>query len=276
MALSLAPATAPRPPVNPKLLGRRALARVPMDAALRLQLGGLPGPLPARARDLGMGGLCIATPTRFELSELRRMTLLHPTEKLELDVEGRWQAEVPGRDAFLSGVRFLQLDTKSLDRLWDIVHDQTKYLSRWLSQHSILKALPLADLIQVIHSMRLRDVASGEMLYRQGVRQPGDDSIGVLVTGAVVLERASARGRKVMLGSVGRGDLFGGSALLSGAPPLESAIASEATQCLEISRGSLDFLEGACPSLAADLTSIATKACLERQATALDRAIDRG
>jgi hypothetical protein len=273
MALALAPVLESFS--NPKLLGRRSLARVPMDLALRLHLGGLPGPLPARARDFGMGGLCVATPSRFELSELRRITLLHPTERAELDVEGRWQAEVPGRDAFLSGVRFLQVDAKQLDRLWDLVHDHTKYLSRWLSQQSLLKTLSLSDLIQVIHAMRLRDVASGEMLYRQGVRQPGDDSIAVIVTGTVVLERSTPRGRKVVLGSAGRGQVFGGSALLSGAPPLESAIASEPTHCLEISRSSLDFLESACPSLAADLTSIVTKACLERQAAALDRSVDR-
>lgn len=272
----MALASAPDPRADTKLLlGRRSLARVPMDLALRLHVANLPGPLPARARDLGVGGVCVATPSCFPLADLRKVSLLHPTEKLELTVDGRWQTEVPGRDAFLSGLRFLELDARALDRLWDIVHDQTKYLARWLSQQSELSTLALSDLIQLIHAMRLRDVASGEPVYRQGTRGVGDDSILVVVSGRVALETCTARGRKVPLGNAERGQVLAGSALLCGASPLESAIVSEAASFLEISRSSLAFLQAASPPLAADLAAIATSSCLSRQQGALHRAVDR-
>jgi hypothetical protein len=273
MALAAAPPIDSRPDL--KLLGRRSLARVPMDLTLRLHLNDLPGPLPARARDLGVGGLCIATPTCFPLADLRKISLLHPTERFDVPVEGRWQAEVPGRDAYLSGVRFHELDGRTLDRLWDAVHAQTKYLSRWLSQQSELRAVALSDLIQLLHAMRMRDLGSGESLFRQGSRQLGDDSIFVVVSGRVVLETCSPRGHKSLLGSAGRGQVIAGSALLCGEAPVESAIVSEAASLLEISRGSLGFVQAACPALAADLIGIATRAYLERQRTALHQAVDR-
>ena len=206
MSLALAPQNDPS---GSKLLGRRSLARVPLDLALRIHVAGLSGPLPARSRDLGVGGLCIATPSCFALGELRKVSLLHPTTKLDLVAEGRWQTEVPGRDAFLSGIRFPEVDGRTLDRLWDLVHDQTKHLSRWLSQHSDLKALALGDLIELIHVMRLRDMASGETVYRPESKQHGDDSILVVTTGRIVLEARVASGRKISLGEVGRGQIRG-------------------------------------------------------------------
>jgi CRP-like cAMP-binding protein len=258
-----------------KLLGRRSLARVPMDLTLRLHLANLPGPLPARARDLGVGGLCISTPTCFPLNDLIRVSLLHPKERFDVPIEGRWQTEVPGRDAYLSGVRFHEVDARTLDRLWDSVHAQTKHLSRWLSRQSELSSVALSDLVELLQSMRLRDLGSGESLFRQGSRQLGEDSIFVVVSGRIVLETSSPRGRKTLLGSAGSGQVIAGSAVLYGAPSTESAIVSEAASLLEISRSSLSFVQATCPALAADLIAIATRTYLERQRAALNQAVDR-
>lgn len=273
--MSLAFAPRGDPPSGDKLLGRRSLARVPMDLALRIHVAGLPGPLPARTRDLGVGGLCIATQSRFSLGDLRKVSLLHPTAKLDLVAEGRWQAEVPGRDAFLSGIRFPEVDARTLDRLWDLVHDQTKHLSRWLSQESDLKALALGDLIGLIHVMRLRDMGSGETVYRPEAKQLGDDSILVVAKGRVVLEARCSSGRKIALGEAGRGQIVGGVALVCDAPPLESAIVSEAASFLEISRSAFAFLCSASPPLAADLASIVARSYVERLQTALTCAVQR-
>jgi CRP-like cAMP-binding protein len=262
-------------PTALKLLGRRSLARVPMDLTLRLHLANLPGPLPARARDLGVGGLCISTPTCFPLDDLRRVSLFHPQEKFEVPVEGRWQTEVAGRDAYLSGARFHEVDARTLDRLWDSVHAQTKHFSRWLSQQSELSSVALSDLIELLQAMRLRDLGSGESLFRQGSRQHGEDSIFVVVSGRIVLETCSPRGRKTLLGNAGRGQVIAGSTVLYGGPPAESAIVSEAASLLEISRSSLAFVRAVCPALAADLITIATRAYLERQRAALNQAVDR-
>jgi CRP-like cAMP-binding protein len=257
-----------------KLLGRRSLARVPMDLTVRLHLASSPGPLPARARDLGVGGVCVATPAPFALPDLRRVSLLHANERIEVKAEGRWQVEVPGRDGHLSGIRFHDVDARTLERLWDAVHTQTKQLSRWLSQHSELKALPLPDLIQLLQAMRLRELASGEVVYQQGVRQPGDDSILVVRRGRVALETRSPRAQRVALGHATAGQVLGGSAVLCGAPPLESAVVCEAASLLEISRASLGFVQAACPALAADLAAIVTRSYVLRQHAALCRALD--
>lgn len=273
MATASLPASDPRP--DARLLGRRSLARVPMDLTLRLHLANAPGPLPARARDLGVGGVCIATPTCFPIADLRRVTVLHPSERVELAAEGRWQTEVPGRDAYLTGVRFDDLDAKSLDRLWDAVHAQTKQLSRWLSQHSELRELSLPDLVQLLNAMRLREVASGESVCQQGRRQRGDDSVLVVWRGRVSLETRSPGGHRVGLGSAGPGEVLGSSALLCGAS-LESAIVSEAGCLLEISRASFGFVQTACPALAADLLAIVTRRYLLRQQEALRRTADGG
>jgi CRP-like cAMP-binding protein len=258
-----------------KLLGRRSLARVPMDLTLRLHVAKLPGPLPARARDLGVGGLCISTQTCFPLDDLLSVSLFHPKERFDVPVEGRWQTEVPGRDAYLSGVRFHEVDAGRLDRLWDCVHAQTKHLSRWLSRQSELCSIALSDLIELLQAMRLRDLGSGESLFRQGARQLGEDSIFVVVSGRIVLETSSPRGRKTLLGNAGSGQVVVGNTMLYGAPPAESAIVSEAASLLEISRSSLAFVQAACPALAADLIAIATRAYLERQRAALNQAVDR-
>jgi CRP-like cAMP-binding protein len=247
-----------------------------MDLALRLHLANMPGPLPARARDLGVGGLCVTTPTCFPLADLRRVTLLHPNERIDVPVEGRWQTVVPGRDAHLSGMQFREVDGRTLDRVWDAVHAQTKYLSRWLSQHSELSALPLPDLIQLLNAMRLRDLGSGEVLSRPEARQLGDDSIFVILSGRLVLETSSPRGRKIALGSLTRGQVACGSAFLRGSPPLERVTVSEAVSLLEISRPSLTFVQAACPALAAEVVAIATCAYLRLQQAALHEAVDRG
>jgi CRP-like cAMP-binding protein len=261
---------------EPRFLGRRSLARVPIDIALRLHVAGLPGPLPARARDLGLGGLCVVTPTCFALSDLRRVAILDVNERLEVDAEGRWQAAFPGRDAFLSGVRFLNLEAGVRGRIWDIVHDQTKQLSTWLSQRSELKSVDLADLVELIHVMRVRESATGEVVFEQGSRHVGDDSILIVTNGSVTVETSSARGHKVELARVTRGQVLGGSALLCAAAPLETAIVSEPSTFLEISRGSLGFLQVVYPMLAAELTTLLMRIYVERQQAALNRALDRG
>jgi hypothetical protein len=63
--------------------------------------------------------------------------------------------------------------------------------------------------------------------------------------------------------------------LLCGAPPLETAVISEAASFLEISRASLGFVQAACPMLAAEVTALVTRAYLGRQRMALHQAVDR-
>jgi CRP-like cAMP-binding protein len=122
--------------------------------------------------------------------------------------------------------------------------------------------------------MRLRDLGTGESVCQQGARQLGDDSILVVWRGRVSLEARSPRGRRVALGNTGPGQVLGGSALLCGGVPIESAVVSEPASLLEISRASLGFVQAACPALAADLLAIATRSYLLRTQEALHRTVD--
>jgi hypothetical protein len=259
--------------LEPRLLGRRSLPRVPVDLALTLHLAGLPA-LPARAREIGVGGVCIATPTRLPLAELRRVSLHSLDTRLKLDVEVRWQAETPGRDGFLAGLEFTNVNPWSRDALWDIVHSQTKRLASLVSRETDLEVIGLADLVDLIHAMRIRDGGTGEVLFRRGCRQAGDDSIFLLLSGKVAIETASRDGRRVSLGEARAGELLCSNALLGAAEPLETALVSEASSLFEISRASFGFIQAVHPLLAAALTTILVRRYVGRQHEALAAALE--
>jgi len=266
------------------VLGRRALPRVGMCFPVRLHLAGLPCPLDARTRDLGVGGACVATPSRFALADLRRVTLMPPTGVIELLAEGRWQAEVSGEDAFLSGLRFLEVPGETRDQLWDLAHEQAKSLTRWLSQQPGFAELDLSDTLDVVHVTRLRDVRAGGRLYRQSTRPRaggllrrhciqayGEDSIFVLARGEVVLEMRTPLEQTLVLARVRTGEVLGGIALAANMLPGETAIVEQDASLLEISRGAFENLKQVSPALAFRLASFAMRSHLLRLESAFGR-----
>jgi hypothetical protein len=263
-ASSEASAAAPRAVV----LGRRALPRVATSFPVRLRFAGLPGPLDGRARDLGAGGVCVATPTRFAIQELRGVTLLPQGGRLELGAAGCWQQEVSGTDGFFAGVRFLDVPADALEQIWDLVHQESKALTRWLREQSELSQLDLQDVMDLAHATRLRDVRVGEVLYRQGV---GRDSIFFVMRGEIVCERRSPRQRVLGSARMGPGRLLGGMGAVTCAPPGETAIAARDTRLLEISQGAFENLQHASPMLAFQLGSLAMRSHLRRLEEELGR-----
>jgi CRP-like cAMP-binding protein len=266
------------------VLGRRALPRVGMCFPVRLHLAGLPCPLDARTRDLGVGGACIATSSRFALADLRRVTLMPPTGAIELLAEGRWQTEVSGDDAFLTGLRFLEIPGETRDELWDLAHEQAKSLTRWLSQQPAFAELDLRDTLDLVHVTRLRDVKAGGRLYRQStqpragglLRRPcsqayGEDSIFVLARGEVVLETRTPLEQTLVLARARAGEVLGGIALAANMLPGETAIVEQDASLLEISRGAFENLKQASPALAFQIASIATRSHLLRLESVLSR-----
>lgn len=257
-------------PWGTSLLGRRALPRVAISAPVRLQLAGL-GPLDARARDLGAGGACVSTRSCFAPQDLRRVTLLLGDGPLEVEAEGRWQLEVAGDDAFLTGVRFLDVPELARERLWDVVHQQSKTLTRWLLQQRDFAGLDLCDAVDLVHITRVREIRAGGLLYRQGMH---DDSIFIVTRGEVVFERRTPRDRKLTVGRALPGQLLGGLGVVADSPASETALADRDVTLLEISRGAFENLQLTSPLLAFQLASRVVQSHLQRVDSTLGRLVD--
>lgn len=270
MSLATAAEIGSAPP-GAAVLGRRALPRIGISLPVRLHLAGLSGPLGARTRDLGVGGVCVATPSRFAVRDLRNVAIGLPKGACELPAEGRWQIEVSGEDAFLTGIRFLEIPGEILDQLWDVVHERAKRLTHWLSQQPELAALSLSDALDLAHLTRLRDVGAGAYVYRQGVQPSGGDSIFVVASGEVVLERRTERQRRFVLGSARTGQVFGGTGLLANVAPGETAVVERDASLLEVSKGAFENLKHASPELAFRIASLVARSHLLRLESALAR-----
>lgn len=270
-----------RPPVpdsvgNDALFGRRALPRVGIALPVSLRVAGLPGGLAGRTRDLGLSGLCVATPSCFSFGDLRSVYLETPGGPLRLGVEGRWQVEATGQDAFFTGVRLLEADEAIIDTLWDLVHERTKWLTRWLSRQPELVPLELGDFIELAHVTRLRDLCGGQMLYRQGQQRGHDESLFIVLNGRVGIELLTPSGRRVDVAEFGPGQIVGGAALVSDLEPQETCVACTDTTLLEISQGAYRNLLSVSPGLAFRLGAVATRCHSESLLSALRVAVDNG
>jgi hypothetical protein len=252
-------------------LGRRALPRVAISFPVRLHVTGLAGSLEARARDVGAGGMCVATPSPFAVSDLRAVTLLTPNGRVDLGAEARWQHEVSGEDGFFTGLRFLEVSDGPLELLWDLVHERAKSLARWLLHQPDFSGLGVQDNLEIAQVTRLREVRAGGLLYRQG---SPEDSIFVVTRGEIVFELRTPRQRKRTLGRVGPGQVVGGLGLVANSLPGETAIADRDVSLLEISRGAFENLQAANPALAFHVASLVVNGQLRRMETALGRWID--
>jgi hypothetical protein len=256
-----------RPLLRP---GRRALPRVALSFPARLYLGGL-GLLEARARDLAAGGVCVSTPSCFAPETLECVTLLLASGPTRLRAEGCWQLEVSGEDAFLTGIRFVDVSEDALERLWDVVHAQSKALTRWLLQQPDFAKLNLCDAMDLVHVTRMREIRAGEVLYRQGARH---DSIFIVIRGEIMFERRTPRERTLIVGRAVPGQLLGGVGAVADSLPSESALAERDVTLLEISGGAFEALQLTSPPVAFQLASLVMQNHLRRVDFLLGRLVD--
>jgi hypothetical protein len=257
------------------LLGRRALPRVAVSLRARVHVSGLVTPLSASTRDLGLRGVCVATPTRFAHRDITRVTLHSPDGTIELRGEGRWQAEVPGRDAFLTGIALCDVNEAAHDALWDIVHERVKKLTRWLKQQPVLEVLEFDDLLELAHATRIQELRTGQVLYSQDGTGTLGRSFYLVASGSIALETRSARGRVVAVHEIGPGGLFGGLGLVADLPPGETAVAASDASLLEISGAAFEYVQHAAPGFAFRLLAVAVGASFLRLRSALVALGDR-
>jgi CRP-like cAMP-binding protein len=247
----------------------RSIPRVGVDLAAEITSGDLSQALPARTRDIGIGGACLATISPFSYRSVRRVTLHMPDGILSVAARGMWQRVEHTENVVLTGVEFIDPDERSMDRLWDLVMDCGKTLARFLHGDTDLRNLSPDEAVGISHASRWRAVPTGRYVYRDDVARSGDASIFLVHSGSIVLQLRMRGAIDRPIARLGPGRLFGGLALLAEPIAGESAIAHSDARLLEINHASFGFLCATKPWLAQRIALAVTLAYARRAATLL-------
>jgi len=265
----------PRPGAAPSHFELRGDARVGTDLPVQIHLSELPAPLPARARDIGVGGVCVATPTMFSLKSVRRVVIGMPSGPVTLDAEGRWQYDANADDLVLSGLAFSHTPPEIVDVLSGFVLENGRALARFLYAESDLRDFGLEEVLGLAQITRFRDVAAGRCLYREGTSREGEDSVFVVARGAVTVLARARGAREVPLAQLGPGQLLGGLPLVADTPHPETASADVDTRLLEVDREAFRYLERSRPWLAQRLAGAVVRTYARRLHDMLGRIRDK-
>ncbi len=242
----------------------RSDPRVGTDIPVRIDARGPGGGLVARTRDLSVGGCCIATATPFDFKRVAELTLTLPGGAVSLPVEGRWQQEEPSGNLVLTGLQFGEVMPEALDRIWDLVLASGQRLARFLYEHSAIRELGLEEAMGLAQVTRLRSVPFGHTLYRQNTRNPGEDSMYIVMQGTVVLQVRVREAIENDVARLGPGELFGGLPLMADVPHCESAVADTDVHLLEIDRQAFRYIRTTKPWLGHRLSSALLRITAER------------
>lgn len=274
MYRALAPVVVSRPPSDPAgaLLEARSDTRVAVDLPLRIFSGDFSGALRGTARDLSVGGICVATTSRICVKSIRRVQLDLASGPMDLAAEGRWQSETSD-DCALTGVRFLDPNKNDTLRLFGIVHDASREVGQFLFDRSDLAELCADQVTSLADCSRYRHIAARRRIFREEECKPGDDSIFLVMRGEVSLSARLGTRRDVLLERLKPGNLFGGLPAVADLPNQESATADVACVLLEISRQSYSYMRLAKPLLAQRLAQIITRGQLRRSKKLVELAI---
>lgn len=272
----------PKSPANDALrhalldpLEIRSNPRVGIDHPVEIYSGEFSGALTGRTRDISLGGACVATPSPFSFKSMRRIVLRLPNQHLTLDVEGCWQKEDPVDHLVITGVQFDRPTNEQLEVVWNVVLDAGKKLARFLYERTTLRELGLEEAMGLAQVTRLRSVHAGDMIYRQGTRNEGSDSIFLIVEGEVVLQLRIRDAIEQPLCLLGPGDLFGGLPLLADLPHAESAVANTTLSLLEVDAGAYRHLRSMKPWLGHRLGVALLRVHAQRMAQILGHASGR-
>jgi len=247
---------------------RRATPRIANDLPAAIHRRDAADPLHGYARDLGIGGICIATHHPFPFESASRVVLQSGGSPLEVGAKGLWQSYEDGEKVVLTGFAFIEPSGQQREHIAKLVAASLRRIARRLAR-TRLPDLGVADLRAVAETVRLRNFRAGRVVYGARALQDHAGSIFVLEEGRVSLHLADARSRRVALAVVEKGDVFG-SAALGASPPLpEIAIAESDTRLLEIHRSAFEHLRQSRPQLAIELAYASFRAASLRHCTAL-------
>jgi CRP-like cAMP-binding protein len=133
--------------------------------------------------------------------------------------------------------------------VWDQVLDSGKRLARFLYERTALHELGLEEAMGLAQVTRFRSMSAGDLIYRQGHRDKGTDSIFLITEGEVTLQIRVRDAFERPLDHLTVGDLFGGLPLLADLPHAESAVANTDVQLLEIDAAAFRHLRSMKPWL---------------------------
>lgn len=256
-------------------LEARVTPRVGADFSVELRSSEFTGGLPGHTRDLSVGGTCIATASPFDIKHLEQIVIMLPGRNtLTLRCCGSWQREEPSAELMLTGITFDGPSDSDLDTLWDFVLESGKYLARSLLEKSEFHDLGLDDAMSLAQMTRYRDIPSGQNLYRQNSNEPGQDSIYLVIEGAVSLEFRVRDARNVEFERLESGQFFGGLPILAVVPHAESATAATDVRLLEIDRQAFQYIRTAKPWLGYRLGSAMLRISTRRLSGIMSKVCD--
>jgi len=245
--------------------------RIGADFPVEVVCHDLPAPLVGRSRDLGIGGVCVATPSMFSSRSVRRVALRLPDGRMVLEARGLWQKPEHGESTILTGIAFASPSAENVARLWNVVLDGGKELARFLYGDSDLACLSVDEAVGIAHASRWRNVPTGRYIYRGDAKQSGIASIFVVHTGTVTLQLRVRSAIDHTIDRLGPGRLFGGLPLIAEGLPAESALAATDVRLLEIHEAAFRYLCAAKPWLAQRLAQAVTQTYARRAGALLAR-----
>lgn len=115
-----------------------------------------------------------------------------------------------------------------------------------LQSFPIFSALSAESLSELAQGMREQHWGPGQLIFSRG--DAGDQMFAVLA-GRIRLVLANARGREIVLRTLGPLDILGEMSLIDGEPRSADATAAEATTCLVLPRARFETLAGRRPDI---------------------------
>jgi CRP-like cAMP-binding protein len=261
------------PPVDP--LEVRSDPRVGTDIPVEVYATDFSGALLGGTRDLSIGGACIATQSPFNIKSVQRVVLGLPARKLMVNAIGCWQREDPSEGLILTGIQFENPDADQLEVVWDQVFDSGKRLARFLYERTALHELGLEEAMGLAQVTRFRAVSAGNMIYQQGRRGDGSDSIFLVIEGNVTLTVRARDAIERTLCQLGVGDIFGGLPLLADLPHCETAVADTNVRLLEVDASAFRHLRSMKPWLGHRLGVALLRVHAQRMSKTLGLASDQ-
>jgi CRP/FNR family cyclic AMP-dependent transcriptional regulator len=132
---------------------------------------------------------------------------------------------------------------------------------------SLLDADELAVLSQQVE---LREFSAKQRIYKAG--EPNGPAF-VLLSGRVEVTLIDEDGQEVLFSEPAHGDVFGFASMLEGVPHQTTAIATEATVCLEVDRNDISALLAAKPQAGLDMLTVIARQIHAAQQLVRDRAV---
>jgi CRP/FNR family cyclic AMP-dependent transcriptional regulator len=139
-----------------------------------------------------------------------------------------------------------------------------------------LRHIPLFSLLDddelavLAQQVEVRDFAAKQRIYKAG--EPNGPAF-VLLSGRVEVTLIDEDGQEVLFSEPAHGDVFGFASMLEGVPHQTTAIATEATVCLEVDRNDISALLAAKPQAGLDMLTVIARQIHAAQQLVRDRAV---